>query len=82
MKASARFLRQAAALLTAALLALPAGAEEDPWKREALRRPVALGFCDGKLLCANRDRGSVSLIELDPPRVSSEQKIGRRLEDL
>ena len=84
MKASARFLRQAALLLTAALLALarPAEAEEALGKREALRRPVALGFCGGRLLCANRDSGSVSLIELDPPRVSSEQKVGRRLEDL
>lgn len=84
MKASARFLRQSALLLTAAFLALshPAGAEEAPGERGDLRRPVALGFCGRKLLCANRDSGSVSLIELDPPRVSSEQKIGGRLEDL
>ncbi len=84
MKASARFLRRAALLLTATFLAPshPAGAEEAPGERGDLRRPVALGFCGRKLLCANRGSGSVSLIELDPLRVSSEQKIGGRLEDL
>jgi YVTN family beta-propeller protein len=49
-----------------------------------LRRPVAIASsADGsRLLVANRDSGSVSVVDLAESRVVSEQAIGRRLADL
>ena len=84
MKASARFYPLAPALLALAALAMPfaAAAGEELKEKPALRRPLALDICDGWLLCANRDSGSVSLIDLDLLEVSSEKKIGQRLGDL
>ena len=84
MQVSARHFHLVFPLLAAVILAWPSQARADEAAAEvaALRRPIALDFFRGRLLCANRDSGSVSLIELNPARVSSEQKIGRRLEDL
>lgn len=49
-----------------------------------LRRPVALTLLkDGRtLLIANRDSGSVSLLDTESRKVSSEVVVGRRLSDL
>ena len=84
MKASAHFYPLVSALLALAALAMPfaAAAGEELKLKPALRRPLALDICGGWLLCANRDSGSVSLIDLDLLEVSSEKKIGQRLGDL
>ena len=49
-----------------------------------LRRPVGLAPSpDGKFLCvANRESGSVSVIDLEAKRVVAEHPLGRRLSDL
>lgn len=49
-----------------------------------LRRPVALALVEASrtLLVANRDSGSVSLVDLDTLRVKSEVPVGRKVADL
>ena len=84
MKATAHFFSSASVLLAAAVFTMPcpSNAEDGPRKEPSLRRPIALAVCGGLLVCANRDSGSISLIDLDRLEVSSEQKIGLRLGDL
>ena len=84
MKATAHFFSSASVLLAAAIFTMPcpSNAEDGPRKEPSLRRPIALAVCGGLLVCANRDSGAISLIDLDRLEVSSEQKIGGRLEDL
>src|SRR4051812_16729695 len=49
-----------------------------------LRRPIALALLeDGKrLLVANRDSGTVAIVDPSAGRVVSETRVGRRLSDL
>jgi len=84
VKATAHFFSSASVLLAAAVFTMPcpSNAEDGPRKEPSLRRPIALAVCGGLLVCANRDSGSISLIDLDRLEVSSEQKIGLRLGDL
>src|SRR5437879_7042846 len=60
--------------------ALGSAAEISP----ALRRPVALApSADGNwLYVANRDSGTLSVIDLKSRQVASEHKIGQRLTDI
>jgi YVTN family beta-propeller protein len=72
------------ALLSAAC-SLSAGAETVPTPDEvALRRPTALALSsDGnRLVVANRDRGSLSVIDVASRKVVGEQIIGQRLSDV
>ena len=81
-----------AALFLAAMTAGPAddslaaGDQESPAiaLKPQLRRPVALAFAhDGRQLCvANRDSGSLSIIDTARLQVVEEITIGRRLSDL
>jgi YVTN family beta-propeller protein len=62
-------------------------ADEVPQEKPSairLRRPIALHLQDGgkTLLVANRDSGTVSVLHTDPPRVSAEVPVGRKLSDL
>ena len=84
MKASAHFLFFPAVLLAAAVFTVPppAGAGDGLPQKPSLRRPVALTVCGDLLICANRDSGSVSLIDLDRLVLSGEQEIGHQLADL
>jgi cytochrome c peroxidase len=57
-------------------------AKEPPAIR--LRRPVALGLADEgrKLLVANRDSGTVAVIDTQALRMVSETRVGRKLSDM
>ncbi len=50
----------------------------------ALRRPVALGFVDQghRVVVANRDTGTISLVDAQRLRLLGEQEVGTRLEHL
>jgi YVTN family beta-propeller protein len=51
--------------------------------RTELRRPIAIVPAeDGRLVVANRESGSLSLVDLASQRVVAEQVIGQRLSDL
>ena len=84
MKATAHFFSSASVLLAAAIFTMPcpSNAEDGLRMEPSLRRPIALAVCGGLLVCANRDSGSISLVDLGRLEVSSEQKIGLRLGDL
>ncbi len=49
-----------------------------------LRRPVALTLTDGgkRLLVANRDSGTVAVLDTDTQRVVAETRVGRKLADM
>jgi YVTN family beta-propeller protein len=49
-----------------------------------LRRPIALVLADGgnTLLVANRDSGTISIVDTRTQKVVSERRLGRRLSDL
>src|SRR5262245_47169823 len=52
-------------------------------ERALFRRPVAAVCLDGHTLCvANRDSGSLSLVDLETNRVRDEVAVGRRLAGL
>ncbi len=55
-----------------------------PRLKAALRRPVALALVDRDrwLFAANRDTGSVSVIDTSVPRVTAEYPLNARLADL
>ena len=57
---------------------------DGPVAKPTLRRPVALVLADdGKwLFAANRDSGTISVIDTAEARVVAEQSVGRRLTDL
>src|SRR5262245_5132954 len=85
MPTMTRLLLLGAALLAFLLLTRPstdasAPAPSDP----GLRRPVALQLVDdGKvLLVANRDSGTVSVLDTQRVEVTAEVRVGRRLSDL
>lgn len=61
-----------------------AAAAENVAEVAALRRPTALAASsDGKtLVVANRDRGSLSLIDVEARKVIGEQIVGKRLSDV
>lgn len=84
MKTSAHYYPLAPVLLAAAAFAIQfsANAGERLRQKPSLRRPVALEVCGELLVCANRDSGSVSLIDLTRLDVITEQKVGQRLGDL
>ncbi len=70
----------------ALMLHSPAGGEDLRDRKSAVhfRRPVALGVLpESKRLCvANRDSGTVSLVDLDSNQVLGEYAVGKRLSDL
>lgn len=68
----------------AALLSSSAVAAENVASDVALRRPVSLALShDGQtLVVANRDRGSLSLIDVASRKVAGEQIVGKRLSDV
>jgi len=69
---------------SAVLGALSSYAAENVANESALRRPAALAVSnDGQtLVVANRDRGSLSVIDLAAQKVVAEQIIGKRLSDI
>lgn len=79
-------------LLVAGLLALAwvaPGQADSPRQKKApeavrLRRPVALLLADGgkRLLVANRDSGTVAVLDTQKREVVAEQRVGQRLSDL
>jgi YVTN family beta-propeller protein len=63
---------------------LGTGRPEDERARSELRRPVALLLADEatRLLVANRDSGSISVIHADTHQIVQELRCGRRLSDM
>ncbi len=47
-----------------------------------LRRPVAIARVDRQLFVANRDSGTISLVDIDRNRVAADFPIGQRISDL
>jgi YVTN family beta-propeller protein len=76
-----RALRVASILL---LLVPPAVQPDDQVDLIRLRRPVALALVDGgkRLLAANRDSGTISVIDTERSTIINETRVGRRLSDL
>jgi len=80
-------------LLSAVLLALPwflrAGEEGAPPRKNQsagirLRRPIAMALADGgsRLLIANRDSGTIAVVDTQGLRNVAEIRVGRRLSDM
>ncbi len=79
-------------LVASGILALPwillGQADNAPREKEPpgirLRRPVALVLVDGgkRLLVANRDSGTVAILDTQGRRVVAETRVGRRLSDI
>jgi YVTN family beta-propeller protein len=82
-----RWLLPGAGVLALAWL-LPGWAGDSPRPKQAdeirLRRPIALTLADGgkKLLVANRDSGTVAVVDTTKLQVVAETRFGRRLSDL
>jgi YVTN family beta-propeller protein len=73
-------------LAAAWILSGHAGApgQEPPAADQRLRRPVALLLADGgtRLLVANRDSGTVAVVDTHSLRAVAEMRVGRRLSDM
>jgi hypothetical protein len=70
-------------LWTVLLIATTVIAADEDLKTSAhWRRPVALAMSSDALFVANRDSGTISVIDLKQQRVMREQKLGSRLADL
>ncbi|MEX2174467.1 MAG: cytochrome c peroxidase [Pirellulaceae bacterium] len=76
------FLPFAAVVVLSIVACFPASARAEP--APVLRRPVGLAqSADGKLLyVANRDSGSVSVVDLVGNKVVAEHAVGKRLSDI
>jgi YVTN family beta-propeller protein len=67
---------------------LPGQASDPPEQNKPapirLRRPIALALADGgkRLLVANRDSGTVAVLDTDSLRVVAETRFGRKLSDM
>jgi YVTN family beta-propeller protein len=67
---------------------LPGLASDPPLENKPepirLRRPVALTLADGgkRLLVANRDSGTVAVVDTDKLQVAAERRFGRKLSDM
>lgn len=66
----------------ALLTTRPVRSNDETVKSVQSRRPVALAIAGNLLFVANRDSGTVSVIDPDGGRVLHEQRVGRRLADL
>jgi len=80
MPAALRWLLPAAALSLGTWL-LPSSATTTPTESPTVRRPVSLALADGgtRLLVANRDSGTLSVVDPRKRRVLREEPLGKRI---